>query len=181
MPPSTALASLLQISLHPFCREGILDKFLTIGPSTPTSTVYPIANLAIYVPVWLAYPMLVNQAWWVNGATLTSSPHADIGLYAQTLKKLYTMGSTVMSGTNAIQVTDITDMWLAPGPYYIAFACDQTTNATLFASAVGNLMFTIACGIKQQATAFALPTNPTLATATQDYIPMFGFSSRSVV
>ena len=169
------------VHLHPFTREGILDKYIGMNSGVPVSTTYPTANMAIYIPVFLPFPMLVNQVWWQNGATLTNSPNADIGIYWKTGKKIYSMGPTVMTGANVIQRTNITDFWLPAGPFYIAFACDQTTNATIFASAMSSLSCAIATGMKQQTSAFALPDPIVPAQAAQNLIPMFGFTQRATI
>jgi hypothetical protein len=139
---------------------------------TLASAAWVNANRAIYVPFRIPMAVLCNQMFTYNGAT--ASNNIDIGLYDHTGKRLVSMGSTAQSGTNAIQLFNIADLWLGPGLFYMAMAMDGATG-TVFGSATYNIPDATGLGIAIQETAFALPATATFASpASSNRIPMMG-------
>lgn len=168
-------------AITPWSQQSIGFKMQALGGTmmaNAASTAYPSANLAIYVPFYLLTPAIVANVFWYNGAT--ASNNADFGIYAYDGTRLLSTGSTALSGTSALQIVDITNVQLGAGQYFMAIAMNGTAG-TLFASAMGNTGLTALCGVYQQATAFALPATATFSDPTFDFIPIFGFTPRSVV
>jgi hypothetical protein len=146
--------------------------------SGAASAVYPSANLAIYVPFYLLTPCTVAQVFWYNGATQTDS--VDFGIYSADGRQLLHTGAIALSGANALQTVDVTDTQIGEGLNWMAIAQNGTTGA-LFAVALANIGLTCLTGIYQQGTAYTLPATATFADPTFDYIPVMGFTPRSVV
>ena len=147
--------------------------------SAPATLVYPAANLAIFIPFRSRYPFLCANAFWNNG-TLGTVSNIDVGVYSKDGTRLWSTGSTAQSGASVIQSVDITDKKIGAGMYYIAIACDNAAGQ-LFASTFTNASLDTLAGIRQQSTAFPLPAVATLGDCTQTYLPLFGFTPRSVV
>ena len=140
-----------------------------------TNTAW-VANLAVYVPFVLATPATVYEWFWLNG-TLTTSYNVDVGIYNLDFTKVQSLGSTVGTTTASVVIntTTWTDLTLAPGSYYMAFASDSTRNFTTSADAAGLYQ---AAGIMEQ-TAFALPSPAVPVAYTRAFLPMFGMNLRS--
>lgn len=149
-----------------------------IARVSPTSTVWSAANRAIYSPVRILVPTLIQVAWWVNGATV--SGNVDVGLYDRVGTRLLSTGSTVQSGTSQIQSVDIADVLVGPGVFYVALAVDNVT-ATVFIENAGTAPpFSAFLGLATQDTAFPLPATATFASHAVGHWPQCGFSARTV-
>jgi hypothetical protein len=142
------------------------------------SAAYPTANLAIFVPFTIYNYSVATQLFSYNGAT--ASGNIDMGIYSADGTRLVSKGSTAQAGTSGLQAFDITDTGLAAGTYFLAVALDNTTG-TLFSTTTGLLGFGIMMGLKQTASAFALPATVTFATISNDYVPYIGLTTRSVL
>lgn len=157
---------------------GYETEFEASGGS-PVSTTWPSANLGIFVPIVLPAPYLVKKVWWANGAAVAGN--VDCGIYSNGGALLASAGSTAQSGTSTVQsVTLGTAILLTPGQYYLALSASSATAAFL-ASTTGAAYKQQRGGMAQQAAALALPASFTLATLTNDFIPVYGISSRTVI
>ncbi len=147
--------------------------------SSPTSTTWLTANLAIYVPVRIATPLIAKQLFLWNGATV--SGNVDMGIYDVAGRRIVSAGSTAQAGTSVLQLFDITDTWLGRGLYYFGLAFDNTT-ATITRGAWSDARVgrTVG-GTVQQATAFPLPTTATFAVWVGTPIPNMGLTTKVVI
>lgn len=161
-----------------FLSVGSILASWSITAGIPVSAVYPSANLAIYIPFRIQSPINIAQLFWYNGATATGN--VDMGVYSKDGQRILSSGTTAQTGTNALQLVDITDVRIGAGMYWIALACDSGSS-TFFSTTLGAVGLHTLAGIKQQASAFVLPTTATFADAAQDYFPLFGFTPRSVI
>lgn len=157
-------------SLGRFSGQHMIQAFdTTVASST---AVWPSANRAFYMPVYLPSPFTVARFWVQNGSNATGN--CDVGLYSEAGDKLVSTGSTARAGATQAQYIGVTDARFGPGTYYLALALDTT------AGSVGRLAGTIPTmrlgGIFQQDTAFALPSSMTPAALSTAYAPHFGFS-----
>lgn len=142
------------------------------------SAVWPGANRALYVPLYLPRPATVVKLWWLNGAAV--SGNVDVGIYnATSLARIVSSGSTAQAGTSVVQEVDIADTALGAGVYLLALSCDNTTAA--FARTLTDIRICRSAGVTQEAAAFALPVTATPATAASAYMPVFGASLRTLV
>lgn len=133
-----------------------------------------VANLAIYVPVLVPWAYPVKRVFWINGSTITSS-NADFGIYTVDGTRIYSTGSTALSGTSAAQyVTPSTSFVLSPGAYYFAYACDNTTARTLGAAGTAGADALRLTGCYQQASALPLPATATFASMANALYPFCG-------
>lgn len=161
-----------------FSPEAVGTSGLVVNTSATASATWPSANLAIFVPFALAASYLVKSLWWANGTAVAGN--VDCGIYSLGGALLVNAGSTVQAGTSAIQsVTLGTPILLTPGPYYMALAC-SSSSATIKRGA-GNLNAQKILGMAQWATG-GLPLGAaTLASVTNAYVPLFGFTSRTLI
>lgn len=117
-----------------------------------------VANLAVYIPFWLPFPYPLKRVFWANGGTVTTS-NADVGVYSSDGARIYSTGSTALSGASVLQFGAAADALLNPGVYYLAYSCDNTTNranGTVASLADGRIW-----GLLQQSSAFPLPATMT--------------------
>ncbi len=149
-----------------------------VAGGVPASTVMT-ANLAIYAPLQIISPYLVQQVWWTNGASVAGN--IDCGVYSFDGTLLFNSGSVVQTGTNAIQsVTLGTAVLLQSGNYYMAIV-PSSGSATLFAKSVPAARVQNAAGLATQSLgALPLPANATFATAASN-LPIFGIAANSFI
>lgn len=132
--------------------------------------VWPTANKAIFIPVYLSEAKTVDKIHLANGSVV--SGNVDVGLYDASGTRLVNKGSTAQSGTNVEQVYDITNQALsAKTLYYVAIAMDNVTGRLYSINAAKHGLYD-AGGLFEQATAFALPSPATFAAITVDYVPL---------
>lgn len=141
------------------------------------STVWPSANLALYVPILLSERVTVSQFFSYNGAAVGNN--LDLGLYTEDGTRVLSTGSVAQSGTNTIQEFDVTDTAVGPGVFFLAAACNGTTSTLFVANPDAEFLRMLGCF--QQASAFALPATATFAAMAQAYVPVVGICIRSVI
>jgi hypothetical protein len=144
----------------------------------PASAVWPSTNLAIFVPFRISQPISANLLWVANGAAV--SGNVDVGIYDVAGTRLVSSGSTAQAGVSVIQTFNIADTWLGAGLFYLAMAMNNTTGTTLRTALSATFALKI-YGCAEQASAFALPATATFATSTQNYVPYFGLTGRTVI
>lgn len=142
-----------------------------------TNTAW-VANLAVYVPFRIGMPITIKE-WWCYLGTLTTAHNWDFGIYNEDFTRVQSLGSTA-GGTSASgfnNTTTWTDLTIAAGNYYMAFADDSTRNFTTDADTAG---FHQQMGVMEQTSGgFALPATATPITYTRSFLPHFGFNCRS--
>lgn len=170
------------VTITPFSLESCLGSSSfnggNIGMDGYSSTVWPAANNAYFYPFLVSKQFTFATMFWMNAVTVAGN--VDIGVYNSDGVRLVSKGSTAMSGASGIQVVTVTSTTLPVGRYYMAMASDSAT-ATFATYVIGQVLKTKFTGMAQQATAFALPTTAALATMGNDYIPLFGLSTRSSI
>ena len=147
-----------------------MGKFISVAAIT-TSTVWPAANLAIFVPFSLDSETLIAQLWWFNGATVAGN--VDIGIYTADGTRLLSAGSTAQSGTSVLQSVNTADTLVGPGVYYLALALSDGT-ATISGRTLAALQHGQIAGMAEKTSAFALPATVTLASLTGLFCPAMG-------
>lgn len=130
--------------------------------STPVATTW-IANMVAYIPFSLPFPYPLKRFFWLNGSTNTTT-NVDMGIYTRGGQKLASTGTTVMGTVSILQFAAPTaTMILAPGMYYLAWTCDNTTsraNCQAATAVQGKLI-----GLVQETTGgFGLPATMTPVT-----------------
>lgn len=167
------------VTIHPWsidaCGAPLLGAASVLASGG--STVWPVANLAIFVPFALATPLTIAQLFTANGATV--SGNIDVGVYTLDGTRIVSAGSTAHAGTNTLQTYNIADTLLPAGDYYLAIAMNNTTG-TLSAHALAAIHLN-RLGIAQMATAFPLPATATLAQMASAYLPLFGLTTRTTI
>jgi hypothetical protein len=165
-----------EVMLTPLSPESLgLDAHAVDWPA-PAVSAWPTANLGLYFPLTVQRSVLVSRLAWCNG-TVNAAANIDVGIYDYELNRLVSTGNTLMSGANAVQSVDITDLSLPPGRYYLAMVVDTVTTAT-FLRGVGGATLSAetirAHGAAQEASASPLPATATFAAFAQNYVPIFG-------
>lgn len=157
--------------------EGINKELTSIGASSFASAVWPTANTAFFIPTFVAEQVLVTQLFSQNGSAV--SGNIDVGIYTMDGTRIVSSGSTAHASGNANQLFNITDTLLGPGVFYLALALDNVTGAItryLMPTSVPSGVL----GVCEMATAFPLPAMATLVTTATNYVPGFGYTTRSV-
>ena len=168
--------------LTPWAVEAIglqLDVLSADSLWGTASAVYPSANLAIYIPFSVSTPITVVKLFSVNGATV--SGNIDVGINDPTGVRIISSGSTLQSGTNAVQEFDIADTLIGPGEFFLAVAMNNVTGTLFRGTVSATTVIGASTGMYQQATAFALPATATFARYAQNYIPVIGLSQSTVI
>lgn len=147
--------------------------------SASASLTWSSTNRALYYPFRLASPLLVLTLWVCNGDVI--SGHWDVGIYTFDGRRLVSTGSTVPSGTQTVQVVDVADTLIGPGLFYLALACDNTTQR-FFGQISGNAQYQQGMGVIQQSSAFPLPAiMGTVVRVTNDRVWKFGLGARGII
>lgn len=137
----------------------------------PASTAWPAANLAIFVPIIVPYPVIVYKL--VIGTGATAAGNFDAGIYDSAGNRLVSSGATAKPSSSEV-VLDITDTQIGPGVYYLALAANGTDNYALITPSGTTpvpLQKTRLYGVMQMATAYTLPNPATFAAATNAVFP----------
>ena len=166
------------VMLTPWSRESLGVQIAALAMAAPTSAIWPAANQAVYVPFVVDKTATIVKGFWYNGAAV--SGNVDLAVYNESYARQVSIGSTAQSGTNTIQEVNIADTSLAPGRYYLALACDNTT-AEFFRVAFSSVHLAKTLAFSEQASAFALPSTATPVVPTYALLPMFGVSLRTLV
>jgi len=157
----------------PYGAFNITANRVTGGGDTFVSTAWGTANKAYYTPILLPMRYPVKNFFVYNFATVAGN--FDIGIYnANDMTRLWSSGSTAMSGASALQFV-AKDIILDPGAYYLALSSNSTTATyacwtTLTATRnryLGSLI---------QTSAFALPATMTPAAVDVARVPAIGFT-----
>ena len=152
-------------------RESVMRG---VNGATPASVAWPLANLAIYVPIIINETATIYQVGCGTGAT--AGGNFDIGLYDLAGTRLQSTGSSARTAS-AWNPVNWTDLVVQPGVYYAAMAADGTNNYSATNQAAGLLE---SVGILEQTSAFALPATATFAKTTRAFCPVIDFTMRSV-
>lgn len=168
-------------SIHAWSIESIGSKIYGLGGGNITGVTagsVPAANSAIFVPFALAAPTAVNQVFVYESS---GTGNFDIGVYDEFGARLFSLGSTALSGSSQIRLFDVTDFNLGAGLFYLALSCNSGTAAFLGASFGGVTGLAQVCGVASMASAFPLPATATFATAANDFIPLVGITTRGTL
>lgn len=168
------------ITIWPFGLNSI-DPFISIGDTGITllsaGGTWPIANLALFVPFWIARPFVAVEAFaWID----ISSGNLDIGIYDANGQRETSLGTTASPGAGLRIFDLIPDITLPRGVHYLAMVADNIV-IQLRRATVTTVQIIEASGMAQQAAALPLPANAILARIASNYIPAFGISGRVVL
>lgn len=143
----------------------------------PTSTAWPLANLALFVPFEIYRWWTLQNFLAVNGATV--SGNVDVGVYDDDGERLVSMGSTAQSGTSAEQLFNLADYPLSPTTpnCYLAMSMDNTTGTVQ--AWTPTAPFAACLGVLEMTSAFPLPPTATFALSTRAFIPELTLLARS--
>lgn len=144
-----------------------------VNANFTASAIWPVANMSIGYPFSVSQPCTALSMWIYNGAT--AAGNLDLGIYDDAGTLLVSKGSTAQSGTNVLQLLDITDLALVAGKTYYMFAAMDGITGTAFRFATTVAGQLSALGYVQIASNFPLATG-TFATMAQIYMPWFGLS-----
>jgi hypothetical protein len=177
--PRTRVSPL--VTIHPWSLESIGSSIISAGGNTyynsgiGAGNVWPLANLAIFIPFEIFTPSVALKMRTLNGGTVNGN--IDVGIYNEDGTRLVSMGSTVQAGISSWQEFDIADTTLGIGIYYMAVAMDNILGKLRYSGYSFSLLPSIT-GMAQMAAAFALPATVTFATCAYNYIPMMAVTTR---
>jgi hypothetical protein len=171
------------IVISPFSPDCLVAEPMATGVvgaggcmDAATSGATPGADIAFYFPFVLYQSTTFIRAAWFNGAT--ANGNVDIGVYGIDGTRLWSLGSTAQSGTNAIQINTV-NFTVGPGLFYLAIALSSATG-TLFRVAVSAAP--TGGGRLTQASAFPLPATATFETGADvnAFVPVCGIATRAI-
>lgn len=162
-----------EITINPWSYQSLGPALFALGQSLPVTNNFVTANLAVFIPFWVAESVVMTKMGWLNGSAVAGN--LDCGIYDEAGTRLVSIGSTLQVVVSAWQTVDITDTTLARGRYYLAFTSDtsgvtQKVGAVLPAAAIPQSL-----GLLQQASGFPLSTNAnpaTYAIYTSAFVPL---------
>jgi hypothetical protein len=143
----------------------------------PTSTVWPAANLCLYVPLYVYTKVTVYSLWCSNGATVNGN--ICMGLYDENFNRLAQTGVVAQAGTNAPQEPSITAFELPMGRYYFALALSSTTGTIRAWSATGGAVANpdinrSMCMGEETVASTQVPTTMNPTGSARVYLPALG-------
>lgn len=147
---------------------SVATGLIGLGNVNPASTAWPSANLAIFVPFVIPYPVTVYKMATGSGATAGSN-NWDAGIYDRFGNRLVSTGAQ-SKGSSVENIVDVTDTRFGPGLFYLAMSADGTGNYVMMTVSGTTPVTEQKCkgmGIYQMATAYTLPDPATFATYTQ--------------
>ena len=165
------------ITMGPQSLLAIGSQIAANATAAASSATFPASNRAILYPFDITEDITVTQLWSYNGAT--ASGNIDVGIYDSAFGRVVSSGTTAQSGTNSLQVFNITDTPLTAGQYYMAVAMDNTTGTLFRQSFAANHMR--AAGCFQMASAFVLPSTITPAAVATAHLPMVGWTRKATI
>lgn len=143
-----------------------------------TSSLFVDNNYAIYCPIIVRNPALVRKLW--VAVDTIGTGNLDIGLFSAAGVKLTSSGSTAHGTTLTELVTDVTDIVISPGVYYLALA--SSTYADTFFGVSVSAPYLTAIGYYVEASAFPLPATATFALRqTLAFVPTMGLLTNTLV
>lgn len=158
--------------------EDTVPRLLTLpgdsvafGPASqlPASATWIAANRAIFIPFYLSEAKTIDKIHVPNGSAV--SGNLDAGIYDSAGNKVVAKGSTAQAGTNTGQVVDLSNTALsAKTLYYAGLVLDNATGTVFRISAAPSVLGVI--GVKQVASAFALPASVTYAAPASAFVPV---------
>lgn len=176
-PPSVNWHHPIISPLHEAHQEGRI-----IYTGGPVSTAWPVANLCIYVPIYVYTHVKVYSLWWSNGSVV--SGNACMGLYDESGSRIAETGVVAQSGTNAPQEPSITAFDIPPGRYFAGLAVSNTTGhirsyvSSGGAVANSDLNKSLAIG-EESVTGTQVPATMNPSASARILIPAFGLRTVS--
>jgi hypothetical protein len=139
---------------------------------TQSDATWPVANLALYVPIYVHAPITVSAISWNNGSPAGNS---SAGLYDEGGNRLVQTGVVAVAGSGAPQSVSVGPLTIPAGRYWCGMAHSSATttfrtfNSTLNVGPDANKWF----GIGEEATTGTqVPTTMTPSVSARSYIPM---------
>lgn len=172
-PPSLARPG--EITITPWSYQSLATSMFTMTATAPVANAWPTANTVIFVPFTIPEAMTVTKMFC---GIANAAGNIDLGIYNENQTLVISIGTTIASGSNTLQVLDITDTTLARGRYYMAMVADTVVTLTIISSVLLAAGICQSMGLLQQASV-TLPlstnANPAVfAKYTQAYVPYFG-------
>ena len=109
----------------------------------PSTGAWHSASEAMYIPLIVTESYTITTLEWRTGS-VGSTGNYDIGIYSSDAEKLpstrqASLGSTAFPAANTTTVSNIADVAVTPGLYYIAFVADNATDTVMaYAFNAGN-------------------------------------------
>ncbi len=134
-----------------------------------TTTVYPAANRALYMPFYLPSTQLILSV--SIYCSVVGGGNFDLGLINSTCTTLLaSLGSTALSTTGIKTWTLVTPIQVLAGQRgYIGMSCSSGTSQ--FLRQTSSVISLRAGSMAQEASAHPLPSSPTPAQVASAYLP----------
>lgn len=143
----------------------------------PGAAAWPVANLAIYIPLTIPWYYECKRLFWVNGST--AGGNSDIGIYNEEGTRIISSGTTVNAGAGLPQYVTATIL-LNPGQYYVGYVMSITTASRVHAFTIASAAKARQAGYLQETLgANTLPATMTPVAFAQTVIELCGLTRYS--
>lgn len=140
-----------------------------LGLNALTSTPWPTANRALFLPFSLDTPGVIPSLAIANGSTIAG--HVDAGVYNNELQRLASARGVKQFGNNSTQQLSFTQIDLTTGAYWLALVFDNAASTLLamtgLASAAAEQI-----GLFEVPNAYPLPATVTPSAPTMAILPL---------
>jgi hypothetical protein len=152
------------------------DLAINTSQSFNTSAVYPTANTAIYIPVWINRQVTVYR---MSTVVAAQSGNMDIGIYDDFGNRMVSKGSTPVPAAGIASI-DVADTVIGPGAYFLALNCDNVV-ASFRRCAAGVIVAQMSGCLQQAVGAVTLPATFTAVALNASYVPVITAHLRATV
>lgn len=162
----------------PFSPEAFGGSLLSSGSAAAGSAALS-SQVARFFPWTIEIATLIVKGFCLNGTTATGN--TDVGVYDHEFNLIVASGATAQSGTSVIQEFDITDTWLDPGRYWMAIV--NSSTGTAFARSIADeiMLGTAVFLVQTGQSSLPSPASPSRTTEATVIMPIFGFSTSTVI
>lgn len=178
------------VTVTPYSLECLASPVLLGGSalSAGASAQWLAQHLTLYFPFTLTKPTTAVKMFSLTGAT--SAGEVALGIYDKDFTALVRTTTSTQGATNTVQSFDITDTTFGPGLFYLAMAVSSTAatfiRGTVSAAVVAELN-ALGCAQDTSTTngggSLILRTvgQPVALSTANNFVPVFGFTTRTVI
>jgi hypothetical protein len=166
-------------TIHTMSWEAVGGSILSRGQivSGAGSAAWTGANWGCLIPFTLSRRTSFQRIFLFNGSVV--SGNIDLGIYDANRNRLFSTGSTAQSGTDTLQVLNLS-FTLGPGRYNMAVAVSNTTAQVIRFNPSGDDFGFIASETMWGDTSFPLPATFTI-NQFPVYAPFMGIAKGTVI
>lgn len=177
-PPLPSMPLMPIISSFGRCMGGV-PLGATSSPA-PGNSSNPFTQFGFVVPLYLSEPYVVDKVWWYNGTA--SSGSIEFAIYDEDMRQVMTTGSVTVSGSAVLQESNITNLTLDRGVWYVVINYNGTLVTYFMSNTASDRVGQYAVNSYYLGNVTPLPADLTgqFSGSTRQY-PAFGISGRALI